>query len=188
MPSLSPGSLKQGSRALFKLVSGLALAVASSGALAQASEPNDTSPAEIMTALEKCRAVGDDAARLACYDRDVAVLVSASEKGTVSLVSQERVEKTRRGLFGFSLPRVGLFGGGDGELTELESTITGVRRYGRDGYVLTIAEGSEWQIASAPMRLRTPEGGDPVVLRKASLGYYFLRIDGQNGVKARRVR
>ncbi|WP_279349517.1 hypothetical protein [Erythrobacter litoralis] len=144
-------------------------------------------PETLLSALESCRRLDDDRARLACYDQGVSALVDASEEGSVSLVSKEGVEETRRGLFGFSLPKLGLFGGGDDELTELESTITGVRRYGRNGYVLTIAEGSEWQINSAPMRLKPPEVGDPVIFRKASLGSYFIRIDGQTGVKGRRV-
>ena len=53
--------------------------------------------------------------------------------------------------------------------------------------LITIAEGSKWQMSNVPMRLRTPREGDAVVFKKAALGSYFIRIAGQNGVKGRRI-
>ncbi len=56
-----------------------------------------------------------------------------------------------------------------------------------DRYRIKIEEGSVWQIDSAPSRLRMPRPGDEIVLKKASLGSFFIRIAGQIGVKGKRV-
>lgn len=137
--------------------------------------------------LKQCRAVLGAEERLACYDRVATALVAASEAGEVKLVSVEEVEQTKRGLFGFSLPKIGLFSSTEDELSQLESEITSVRSTGRDSFEFRITEGSLWRISNAPSRLRTPRPGDSVVFRKAALGSYFIRINGTRGVKGRRV-
>lgn len=138
--------------------------------------------------LQSCRAIAAPDDRLACFDRASATLFAARDSGELRVVDREEVQETRRGLFGFTLPKLGVFGSGDDEqLDMLESTITGVSRYGRNGYRIRIEEGSVWQIESAPSRLRTPKPGDEIVLKKASLNSFFIRIAGQIGVKGKRV-
>lgn len=136
--------------------------------------------------LQKCREIADSDARLACYDASVGDMLAATEAGDVQVVGKEEVEETRRGLFGFRMPKIGLLGGDKEEITLLQSTITKVRTIQR-GYILTIEEGSVWQLNRVPARLRTPKIGDPVEFKKASLGTYFVRINGQIGVKGKRI-
>ena len=143
-----------------------------------------------LDALRACRSIAEDAARLECYDQAAGSLTEAVDKGEVQVVDKEDVKEARRGLFGFSLPKIKLFGGDDDgeQLKMLESTITSVRQT-RGGYIFRIEEGNAlWQIKNAPMRLRAPEVGDKVVFKKASLNSFFIRIDGQIGVKGTRVR
>lgn len=138
--------------------------------------------------LRECQAITDNEARLACYDREVAAVVAASDSGDIQVVDKEDIRETRRGLFGFSLPKTGIFGGGDDEDDEvMTSQITGVRTVGREGYQITIAEGSVWQINDPPRRFR-PKVGDEVELERAAMGSFWFRLNGQNGVKSRRVR
>ena len=154
---------------------------------ASAQDANPARP-DLLADLQACRDIDDPARRLACFDRASASLLAARDSGEVRVVDREEVQQTRRGLFGFTLPKLGIFGAGDDEqLDTLESTITGVSRVGRNGYRIRIEEGSVWQIDSAPSRLRTPEPGDAIVLKKASLNSFFIRIAGQIGVKGRRV-
>ena len=137
--------------------------------------------------LRECQAIVDDAARLACYDREVAAVVAASDAGDIQVVDKEDIRETRRGLFGFSLPKTGIFGGGDDKDDEvMTSQITSVRQVGREGYRITIAEGSVWQINDPPRRFR-PKVGDDVELERAAMGSFWVRLNGQNGVKGRRV-
>lgn len=144
---------------------------------------------DYLARLAQCRAIAEANARLACYDREVGAVVAAGEQGEVRIVDREEVRETRRKLFGFTLPR-NLFGGGDDDgegLDELTTAITQARRSGRNDWLITTAEGSVWRIASPPMRFRPPREGQTVVFKAASLGSYFIRVDGQTGVKGVRV-
>lgn len=144
--------------------------------------------ADYLKDLRDCRAIATAEDRLACFDREVGEILAATDSGEVQVVDREAIRETRRGLFGFSLPKLGVFGSNDDEELDLmETEITGVRRLRGDAYIIKVAAGSTWQINDAPMRLRPPRVGDPVVLKKASLGSYFIRIDGQLGVKGRRI-
>ncbi|SMQ62178.1 hypothetical protein SAMN06297468_0663 [Altererythrobacter xiamenensis] len=137
--------------------------------------------------LQRCQIISDDGARLACFDAAVGGMVAASEAGEVQVVKKEEVEQTRRGLFGFTMPKIGFLGGDGEEMKLLQSTITGVRSI-RRGYILTIEEGSVWQLSGVPSRLRPPKVGDDVEFKKAALGSYFVRINGQIGVKGTRIQ
>jgi hypothetical protein len=168
---------------------GLAVAVAVSSAGAQAQDANANAPTDYVAQLKSCRSLAEGAERLACFDKAAGEIVAATESGEVSIVDREQVRETRRSLFGFTMPKLGIFGSSDDEddSAMMESTITDVRRMQGDTYVITIAEGSKWQMSNVPMRLRTPREGDAVVFKRAALGSYFIRIAGQTGVKGRRI-
>lgn len=144
---------------------------------------------DYIDALRQCQTITDDAARLACFDGAVGSIVTATEEGEVTVVDREDVRETRRSLFGFNVPEGAILGSGedDEEETELETTIASVRYTGRRQARITTAEGAVWEINNIPQRQRQIRSGDTVVFRKATLGYYFLRINGQRGVKGRRV-
>lgn len=158
---------------------------------AWAQEPAATNDTYI-DGLKSCQAIAADAERLACFDRKVDQMVAASETGEVRVLDREEVTRTRRSLFGFNLPDLGIFGGDDdgngGEDDELfETTITSARYMSRKNVRFTTAEGAVWEMKNVPRRLRPIEAGDTVTFKPASLGYYFVRINGQMGVKGRRV-
>jgi hypothetical protein len=176
--------------AVTMLAAGLALPA---GAAAQ-----DAPTREIdhVGALKECRAITDPAQRLACYDGAVAQVVTATDAGDLRFVDREDMRQTRRRLFGFSLPNLGIFGGGDDDDDEaeeqmdmLESRITSVRYLTPNSFTFRIEDGDAmWQVNEAPSRLREVRAGAPVVFKRATLGSYFIRIDGQIGVKGRRVQ
>lgn len=53
--------------------------------------------------------------------------------------------------------------------------------------ILRTEDGMVWQLDQIPSRLMTPRAGQPVEFRRASLGSYFVSINGQPGVRGRRV-
>ncbi|MEQ8412703.1 MAG: hypothetical protein RIB52_14235 [Erythrobacter sp.] len=143
-----------------------------------------------MDSLKSCRRRVDDTERLACFDASVGALLAASEEGDVRLVDREDVRRTRRQLFGLSVPDVGILAGDekDREATDtLTTRITSVRYRPRRRAEFTTAEGARWQIFKVPRRLADIEPGDEVEFKKASLGTYFIRINGQMGVKGKRI-
>ena len=162
----------------------LALATAAPAIAQEQVVPNSE---DTITQLKTCRAITDAAARLACYDREVGAVIDATEDGSLQVVDREDVKETKRSLFGFSLPKIKLFGSDDEEMTTLETTITDVRTVGREGWIFTVEEGSVWRIAETKMGWRPPKKGQTVEFKKASLGSYFIRVNGQIGVKGKRI-
>ena len=168
------------------LAAGLLLAAGHTAAYAQDTE-TDVSE-DYVDRLKACQQITDDMARLACFDSAVGGIVTATETGEVQIVDQEDVRQTRRSLFGFSLPDLGIFGGGDDEDEELfETTIESVRYFGRSQVRFTTAEGAVWEMNNVPRRQRQIRAGDTVVFKGAALGTFFVRINGQRGVKGRRI-
>lgn len=160
--------------------------------LAAKDEPTESA---YITALRACQAKTDPGERLACYDAEVARVTAASSAGEVRVVDREAVRQTRRKLFGFALPDLGIFGGKSDkddpaqaeEFESLSTTVAGVRA-DKGAYIITTAEGAQWQLDEIPARLMSPKIGQPLEIRAGSFGSFFLRIDGQKGVKGRRVR
>lgn len=177
----------------------LLTSVSSAAALsAQTPTENAADNPDHFEKLKSCQTVSDDSARLACFDEAVGSIVNASDAGEVQVLDQQDVEKTRRSLFGFSLPDLDIFNGGDKaeESDEdkkkrqnlLETTITSVHYSKSDEVYFNTPEGATWRMSNIPDRLRKIEVGQTVVFKRASLGSFFIRINGQLGVKGRRVR
>lgn len=143
-------------------------------------------PAEI-EALYACRDIADPTERLACFDRTVGALSSADEAREISFADKETVKKTRRGLFGFSLPDLGLFGGDDADkIDHIETTVVSASDAGYGRYRIEMADGSVWvQTDNDIMPLR-PRPGQKIEIKSAALGTYFLSLEGRPSIRVRR--
>ena len=168
----------------FVLISAtLAMIGGSSAGLAR---PVPTGTPKSIQALLACRSIADSTERLACYDRETGSVVQAINQKDLVLIDKERASAAKRSLFGFSVPDfAGLLGGGD--VKEIESSVTGVTNNSEGGWTMKLADGSVWtQTDDTPVAL-PPRRGDKVVVRRGTMGAYFLRLGGQPGFKVRRV-
>lgn len=140
--------------------------------------------------LTDCRAVKEDSARLACFDRAAASLDDAVSKKDVVVIDKEQVQQARRGLFGLSLPNFHLFGGSDDqnadEIAQIEGKIASASP-DADGWRIRLEDGSVWTQTDGKPIFKTPKSGMSVIIRRGALGSYFLRVDNAPGVKVRRV-
>ena len=104
------------------------------------------------------------------------------------MIDKQRATAAKRGLFGFSIPNFGgLFGSGDDDVKEIASTVTRVSQDGYGAYVVSLADGSTWyQQDDAPLGLG-PEKGDKVMVRRGSFGAFFLSVNGQPGIRVKRI-
>lgn len=163
----------------------LLAAIAASPADAKDKEPPAT-PTQIK-ALYACRDITDPTARLACFDREVGELANADQAREITFTDKETVKKTRRGLFGFTLPNLGIFGGGDEDRIEsVETTVVSASDAGNGHYRITMADGSVWvQTDNKTMPLR-PRAGQKIEIKAAALGTYFLSLEGRPSVRVRR--
>lgn len=169
-------------------IAGLALAAAAALPGLPAHAQSEKQSENKLQALRDCRAIEQPEERLACFDAAVSSIIARQDSGELQVVDKEDIAETRRGLFGFSLPKIGIFGAGDDRVdTILHSRITGLRRIRSDHWEIEISEGSVWQATNTPRRFK-PEVNDEIELEKAALGSYWLRVNGALGVKARRIR
>ncbi len=161
-------------------------------AVAQSSPTPRPLESRHLTSIEACRAIGADSARLACFDREAAALLAASRSGELSVVNRADMRTARRSLFGFALPKLPFFAGdksADEVPDVLESTVGSARAIANGRYRVQIAAGDAvWETTEASTRLSAPRAGEKIVISKGALGSYFLRFNGQNGVKGRRIK
>lgn len=167
------------------LIIGLAAAALAS---AQTPPPPPQQRPEMLERLTACRAVAEDAARLACYDAAAAAFDTAEREGELVVIDRAAVNETRRQLFGFEMPTLPrLFGNGSGEdLDSIESTLERASLSGENRWVFRLADGSVWrQIDSERVRFDN-RPGEPVRVRKASLGSFLMTVGDSRAVRVRR--
>jgi hypothetical protein len=160
-------------------------------AASMAAEPAPV--AKQVTALQACRVKTDSAERLACYDKAVDVLSAAAASQEVVIVERSEVRKARKGLFGFSLPRIGFLAGRDGnaedeaDVARLETKIVSSRSVGYGKWRFTVESGAVWETVEVKLGFDDPLPGRTVVLEKGSLGSYFAKVGKGRQVQAKRV-
>ena len=171
----------------------LSLVIASAGILmpagALAQTPEVPGRAAILQSLLDCRGLGDDAARLACFDQAAGAMDQAEAKGDIVVVDREQARTVRRQTFGFSMPSMALFE--RGVAPEEVDRVSGIAKtaYQSGGkWVIELEDGAVWQQTDSEVVGRRPRTGTKVEIRKASLNSYFMNLDGQRAVRAKRVQ
>ena len=125
-----------------------------------------------LAALQQCRTLTDATARLACYDGAVDALTAATASGEVQVVDRQEVRRTRKGLFGFTLPRIGFLSSRPGSAEDaadearLETTITASRSIGYGKYRITLDSGAVWETQEASGGMTDPDPGTQGAARK----------------------
>ncbi|WP_226633735.1 hypothetical protein [Novosphingobium profundi] len=190
-------------RAPFATFAALGAALALTPFAAGAQESGE--PPAALRGLAQCRALADDAARLACFDTESAALLAASDTGAVAIVDEDEARQVRRSLYGFAVPEIAIFSktrsaraetaeadneeARDGDEDTLVSTITRVEGLPRGYYRVTIAEADAvWETTTKRRSASAPKVGDSVEFEAAAFGTYWMRLNGHMGVKAHRVR
>lgn len=171
----------------------VALLAMTSAAAAQrrAGTPTPERP-EVISQLTACRQVTGDAERLACYDRQVAALEAAAAAREIAVVDRAQIRRTRRTLFGLTLPDLGIFGGDSDEgedgaaVNEINSTIRSART-GADGRMrYALEDNSVW--AQTEGRVGFPRAGEAIRIRRGPLGSFIANIAGRPAVRVIRER
>ncbi|PCD03164.1 hypothetical protein COC42_01715 [Sphingomonas spermidinifaciens] len=150
---------------------------------------------DLASDLARCATIAADAPRLACLDKASSALLSARDAGQVVILDREGMRRAKRKVFGFQLPKLGLFGDGDEadgrgepEVKEIESTLARVTPIGGGLYILTLADGSQWQTTEGRVNF-APRKDQAIKIEAGILGSYNARVTGAGrGVKVKRVR
>lgn len=142
-------------------------------------------PADPVASLTACRNVAEPAARLACYDQTATALQTARDNKELVVLDKTEVKKTRRTLFGFSLPRIKFLENEDEPEPQIETTIDWARPLAGGKWTLRTPEGATWQ-TTEPMA-DAPRAGDKITIKRGTLGGYFLKVGGLRAIRAMRV-
>jgi hypothetical protein len=172
-----------------KLVVCAAGALAVSASLAAKDDKLTEARPQIFQELVDCRSVADPTARLACYDAKVAAIDEAEKKDELVLADKAAMKEARKGLFGFSIPKLKIFGndGADDEKFELVAKIDSAYQANPGKWTIILDNGARWVQIDTQVLRKTPARGMEVRIRAASLGSYFANIDGARAIRMRRV-
>lgn len=157
--------------------------------MAAASVGNAAERPELFRKLVECRSMVDPAQRLACYDAQVGALDVAEKKKDVVMMDREQVRDTRRSLFGFPLPNIGLFGGRKEvveDVDEIEGAIATARSLPNGQWSLVLAGNAGTWETTVPLKF-DPRSGQKINISKAAMGSYLASFGSNRGVRCRRV-
>ncbi|MDZ3830514.1 MAG: hypothetical protein U0S50_01690 [Sphingopyxis sp.] len=138
--------------------------------------------------LYVCRDIADSAQRLECFDRKVEALAVAEANREISFTDKATAKKTRRGLFGFVLPNIDGLIGDTEDIESIETTIKSASMGANGRYRFSFADGSVWYQIDDIQLFRDPSGGKKIVIRKAALGSFLGKIEGERAIRMRRER
>ena len=175
------------SRHTFALTIAMASALVIPGAAAAQQEMTAAALPLQFSAVLDCRAIKADEERLACYDRTVAALDSARAAKEIFVADKAQIQETKRGLFGYAMPKVPVLGDEDSEqINEITARVSASRNDANGRFILQLDNGSRWrQIETVDMR--TPRTGDSIVIKRAALGSYMAKINNQRAFRVQRL-
>ncbi|MGZ5948456.1 MAG: hypothetical protein ACXWKT_20390 [Caulobacteraceae bacterium] len=177
-----------------RLMGGLVAALAATLAVSSAAAPpavgsaKGEGRAQMLQTLIDCRKITDNAQRLACFDQAAAAMDQAEAKGDIVVVDREQARKVRRQAFGFTLPSLALFERGEKpeEIDVMQGKIAAARQNSGGKWVIRLEDGAVWAQVDSNEVPNTPQAGDPVTIRKASLGSYMLSLGHHVAFRAHR--
>lgn len=147
--------------------------------------------APIFDELVACRSITESSARLACYDEKISQVDLAQKNNELIIADKTDIREARKGLFGFSLPKIKLFGGGDDDeedIKEIEATVASLRQVGYGEWVMNMEDGSQWQQTGTRKLVLSPKVGSKVRIKKGAVSNYWANIDGQRAIAVKRTR
>ena len=159
---------------------------------AYAAEPPKL-PAQV-AALQACRTKPDAAERLACYDKAVDVLSAATASRDLVVIDKAEVKSARKGLFGFTLPRIPFLSGREGDpdddadARQLQTTIVSARRWNRVYWRFTVEGGGMWETTEDTRAFSDPKPGASVVIERGTLGAYYAKVGRGGRAAVRRIQ
>jgi hypothetical protein len=162
-------------------------------ALGQERPLADQTPPAAYRELMRCRTITEATARLQCFDAAATALQAATARREVVMVDRAQVREGRRRLFGLALPRLPIFGGGDDandndgdRVDHVEGVIASVRRNPNNQWIMRLQDGAVWAQIDGHDLGNPPRAGMRVLINRALMGSFMMRVDGQPGIRVRR--
>ncbi len=144
--------------------------------------------APAVQAVIDCKAIADDARRLACYDTAVAAMASAEQSGDLVSLDRQQRQQVRRQAFGFTLPSLSMFDVGEkGEgVNKIDEVVASASQDAYGKWTLRMQDGAVWRQIDDEMLSRRPKSGSNVVIQRGAIGSFMAIVDGQPGIRVHR--
>lgn len=157
---------------------------------AYATKSPEGPPPKQLTDLIKCRSIADNSQRLACFDQAAGAIDSALSTNEIVAFDKQGVREKKKGLFGFGISNLGIFGDDDDEVqvSEIEGVLAGVGHNRDGGYLFILQDNTQWSQIDSKTLAFDPDPGAKLVVKRAALGSFILRVEGFPGVKVKRVK
>lgn len=148
-------------------------------------------PVAVFNAVLGCVGVSPDAKRLACFDQTVAALSAAQQRKEIVVADKGAIGEAKRSLFGFSLPKLRLFGDGVdgvavGPVEAIDAQIASVGETSSGGLLLGLSSGARWTQID-PGYVNRPKVGQIVTIKRGSVGGYQAKIGNGRAFRVRRL-
>jgi hypothetical protein len=133
-----------------------------------------------------CKSIEDAGQRLACYDEKVAALDAAQKSEDIVVTDRAAIKEAKRGLFGFDVPKIKIFGGGE-DVEEIEAVVATVAASRTGLLTISLEDGARWQQVDTKALNTEPRPGAKARIRKASMGSYFVTFNGGPAIRMKRL-
>jgi hypothetical protein len=142
---------------------------------------------EPVDAVVACRGERDDRARLACFDRTIAVIAVGRQTGELIVLNREKVVDRRRRSFGLPSANAQAVADVRGatvrELSGVVRAVSLTRTPGR--YVFELTDNSAWEMLEPAS---PPSAKEAVTIAAVRLGGFRAKIGRGRAVMVKRVR
>ena len=134
-----------------------------------------------------CKLIESPEQRLACYDQNVSVLDAAQKNNEIILTDKAAVKEAQRGLFGFQIPKLKIFGSGGDDVAEIEAIVKSVTANRAGQLTIVLEDNARWQQLDSKILNREPKAGSKARIRLATMGSYLVSFDGGPAVRMKRI-
>ena len=134
-----------------------------------------------------CKLIESPEQRLACYDQNVSVLDAAQKNNEIILTDKAAVKEAQRGLFGFQIPKLKIFGSGGDNVAEIEAIVKSVTANRAGQLTIVLDDSARWQQLDSKILNREPKAGSKARIRLATMGSYLVSFDGGPAVRMKRI-
>lgn len=144
----------------------------------------------ILQRLVDCRKLAEDASRLACFDAAVGAVDQAEASGDIVVVGRDQARAARKQAFGFNIPTLSIFERGERaeDLDRVSEEITRGYRQSDGKWTIELVGGAVWTQSDSEPLNKAPRPGSKAEIRRATMGSYFVNIDGQRALRMRRAK
>lgn len=142
-----------------------------------------------LQAVVDCRKLAEPSARLACYDAATESLDAAEKAGDVVVVDRAQVREARRAAFGFNfqMPSFMTPKGDEPEpMDRITATVASARRDANGKWIIKLTDGAVWRQIDDKKLFKEPRAGSTADIRTATMGSFFMKVDGQMQMRVHR--